>query len=447
MRHVIGIVAVLWACAYLTPLQAQNSPCNAGFDYQINGKTVSFKSGNPTSHPQRHYWNFGDGGSSDFQNPTHTYNAPGRYRVLHFVKDSLENCHDSVVKIITIQGATCNITASFTFTRVNDNCRKIKFTNTSVVPSTGVHFIWKFGDGSTSNEMNPTHVYEKDGNYKVCLVIETNNGCRVEACKEVEIRCSPPPPPCNVKSKIEWKRDPSQWNKIWFNNISQPVSNIWRTYWTYGDGTSSQDFNSFHVYQQPGKYYVCLKVQSLQGCISAYCDSVIVKKPENCEAHSEFRFERSANAHEYRFKPTYVNLMWKYYWDFGDGKTSTAVAPIHQYADSGVYKVCLTVVTNNGCSTKTCKYVHVEHGRVPGTAHVFPNPVNSVARVEYQMETAGRVYVRILDAAGSPKLELNASGQAGNNYINIPVDKLRSGFYLVEIRSGNQTKLAKFQKG
>ena len=365
MKQFFGILTILWACAYLAPLQAQNSPCNAGFDYQINGKTVSFKTGNPTTHPQRHFWTFGDGGTSDGQNPTHTYNSPGQYRVMHYVKDSLENCHDSVIKIITIQGTTCNITASFTFTRSNDNCRKIKFTNTSIVPSSNVHFVWKFGDGTSSTEPNPTHVYEKDGNYKVCLVIETNNGCRVEACKEIEIRCSTPPPPvCNVKSKFEWKRDATLWNKIWFNNISQPVSSIWRTYWTYGDGTSSQDFNSMHIYQKPGKYYVCLKVQSLLGCIVAYCDSVIVKDPN-----------------------------------------------------------------------------------VPGIVNVSPNPVTSVARIEFEMETADKVYIRILDMSGSPKIELNTWGQAGNNYINIPVDKLSSGFYIVEIRYGNQTKLGKFQKG
>ncbi|HKP31485.1 MAG TPA: PKD domain-containing protein, partial [Chitinophagaceae bacterium] len=202
------LLTILLACAYLAPLPAQNSTCNAGFDYLINGKTVSFKSGNPTNHPQRHYWNFGDGAFSESQNPTHTYNAQGQYRVLHFMKDSLENCHDSVVKIITIQGTTCNITASFTFTRQNENCRKVKFTNTSIVPSSNVHFVWKFGDGTTSNDGSPVHNYEKDGNYKVCLVIETNDGCRVESCKEIEIRCSPPPPAeCNVKSRFEWKHD------------------------------------------------------------------------------------------------------------------------------------------------------------------------------------------------------------------------------------------------
>jgi len=447
MKRVIGTLTMLVACAYLTPLLAQNSACNAGFDYQINGKTVYFKSGNPTNHPQRHYWTFGDGSSGDGQSPVHTYNAPGQYRVLHYVKDSAEHCFDSVVKYITIQGTTCDINASFTFSRDNENCRRVKFTSVPLTTA-GAHFIWKFGDGTTSNEPNPTHIYEKDGNYNVCLVIETTNGCRAESCKVIEIRCSTPPPVCNVKSKFEVKRDASQWNKVWFVNLSQPIANIWRTYWTYGDGTSSQDFNSVHVYQNPGKYYVCLKVQSLQGCIDVYCDSVEVRKPNDCENHSEFKFERSNNPHEYRFRPTYINLIWKYSWDFGDGNKSTAVTPIHTYKDSGVYKVCLTVVTNNGCETKTCKYIHVESGRIPGTANIYPNPVNgSSARVEYQMETAAKVSVRVLDATGMPKYELNTWAQSGNNYVVIPVDKLSSGLYLVEIRYGNQTKLVKFQKG
>jgi hypothetical protein len=69
-----------------------------------------------------------------------------------------------------------------------------------------------------------------------------------------------------------------------------------------------------------------------------------------------------------------------------------------------------------------------------------------MARVEFQLEAAGPVNLRILDAAGSVQLSLSASGQAGNNSINVPVERLSNGFYLVEIRYANRLKLAKFQK-
>jgi len=384
-------------------------------------------------------------------------------------------------------------------------------------------------------------MYEHPGDYEVCLTVKISDNCKSTNCQRLAIH------DCDVHARFESKRDTSQWNKIWFSNLSQPVSNIWRTAWSYGDGTSSQDFNTFHVYPQAGKYNVCLKVQSLQGCIDTYCDSIVVRRPDSCENHSDFRFEPSAsNPLEIRFKPAQVNLTWKYYWDFGDGKSSTAVTPIHKYDHGGHYRVCLTVVTMSRCKTNTCKdaavgngvicdsvklkytytgtqehpntltfyavsnvqllsqkwaivkltgavvpppvpviieannptytfrdtgwyivclyartlgdcnktycdRIHIERlgnaAEVPGSpVTIVPNPATSSARVEFKMEQAGPVTLRILDAAGAVQLTLPAEGQAGINRVTIPVNKLSNGFYMVEIRYANRLKLAKFQK-
>jgi hypothetical protein len=43
-------------------------------------------------------------------------------------------------------------------------------------------------------------------------------------------------------------------------------------------------------------------------------------------------------------------------------------------------------------------------------------------------------------------MEFSTPARVGNNYIVIPVEKLSNGLYMVEIRYGNQLKLAKFQK-
>jgi len=706
------ILSIALVCAYLFPngLYASDT-CSASFTYSSIGNTVNFMAVPGLPPGTLHNWIFGDGSPGDGSaNPVHTYPAPGSYWVKHYILNQATNCNDSVIKEIRVPQNDCNIEAKFNFFRDTQNCRKIYFQNLSTPISPNVRFVWKFGDGTTSNETNPTHIYPSDGNFNACLVMEAGNNCRQEFCKTVEIRCTTPP--CNLEAKFEWKkddadplkiwfinqtivptsgatyswsfgdgtgsternpahrfatpgtynvclkvmisntciatlcktvavgphcplqvdfnwkfseenprkvffygqpivatnnvkyewkfgdgtysnekgpvhlyerggeyevcltvkvgedckktickklvirecdvrakfeskRDASQWNKVWFANLSQPVPNIWRTSWTYGDGTASQDFNSFHVYQEPGKYVVCLKVQSLQGCIDAYCDTVVVRRPDTCEHHSEFRFEVSANNPlEYRFKPAEVNLTWKYYWEFGDGTSSTAVAPIHKYAHAGIYKVCLTVITRNGrCKTTTCKEVRVAPtancdsvrvkfeytrsaqqpnkisfyavGSVPivkqkwaiqkistpvqppviieannptyvfkdtgwylvclyavtagdcykiycerihierignnldvynGPAQVIPNPVTNMARIEFDMEAGGPVNLRILDASGSVQITYSATGQAGNNRINVPVEKLGNGFYIVEIRYANRLKLAKFQK-
>ncbi|MGB8191048.1 MAG: PKD domain-containing protein [Chitinophagaceae bacterium] len=621
MKKLFYFLGLLWCCAYLLPLSAKAEPdCSANFTFSISNRTVSFQSVAGLPAGTTHWWTFGDATNSGEANPVHTYANPGAYWVTHYIYNQASNCRDTVVKAITLDSTNCNIQPKFEWRRDSANCRKINFINQSTPISPNVHFIWKFGDGSSSNDVNPSHVYANDGVYTVCLVIETNNGCRKEFCQQVEVRCQttcnlearfefrkdsinplkiffinqtvipasgaqylwtfgdgsqstdrnpvhvyaspgtytvclkvmvsntcvssvcktivltnncnlqidfswrfdsvqrnkvyfkslvsplttaavfykwtfgdgtisnepnpvhvyqqpgaykvclvvetancrreickeiliqvpPPPPPCNVTAKFESWIDSSKWFKVWFRNFSQPIQNIWKTSWSYGDGTSSQDFNSFHEYQQPGKYYVCLKVQSLSGCISTYCDSVIVRRNDSCENRSDYSFQISTgNPLEYRFKPKYLNAAWQYLWTFGDGTSSTAMAPAHKFPQRGIYKVCLKVVTANNCATTTCKEIRVGlDGReiISNNIPVYPNPARNVVKLEVQVDASTTLQLRVLDATGVQKMEFRTPAMAGNNYIGIPVEKLNNGFYIVEIRYANQVKLAKFQK-
>jgi len=51
---------------------------------------------------------------------------------------------------------------------------EVQFTDAST-PSTGVTYLWDFGDGNTSNMQNPTHTYAVAGNYIVSLTVTTPN--------------------------------------------------------------------------------------------------------------------------------------------------------------------------------------------------------------------------------------------------------------------------------
>jgi PKD repeat protein len=79
--------------------------------------------------------------------------------------------------------------------------------------------------------------------------------------------------------------------------------------------------------------------------------------PPNCNA--SFNFYRQMNAgFTFRFVPMTMAPGTVYLWQFGDGDTSTLRTPVHTYADTGVYHVCLTVVTTNSagsCSATVCR--------------------------------------------------------------------------------------------
>ncbi len=59
---------------------------------------------------------------------------------------------------------------------------EIRFTDEST--GTITSWLWDFGDGSTSTEQNPTHVYQKNGYYTVTLKVTGPNGS--DTVKKVE---------------------------------------------------------------------------------------------------------------------------------------------------------------------------------------------------------------------------------------------------------------------
>ncbi|KXX70829.1 PKD domain-containing protein [Flammeovirga sp. SJP92] len=118
-------------------------------------------------------WDFGDGTTSDVQNPEHTYTSAGQYTVK--LKVTNEDGEDEIVKgdYITVAEVP-ELEASFTYHVVNfDDPKTIQFMDKSAGEITS--WTWDFGDGNTSNEQHPTHTYAEGGTYQVSLAIANAN--------------------------------------------------------------------------------------------------------------------------------------------------------------------------------------------------------------------------------------------------------------------------------
>lgn len=117
-------------------------------------------------------WDFGDGGSSTLQNPTHNYTNSGNY-VVNLIHVTSNNCSYTYSRNIQIN-ITPKPVANFTFSpsspQVGD---QLVFSNLS---SNALSWEWSFGDGTQSSAQNPIHYYMDADIYEVLLVVE-NNGC------------------------------------------------------------------------------------------------------------------------------------------------------------------------------------------------------------------------------------------------------------------------------
>ncbi|NVO66308.1 PKD domain-containing protein [Methanofollis tationis] len=115
-------------------------------------------------------WEFGDGGTSDEQNPVWVYMAPGRYNVSLMVTDVWNATFwEEKPGYITVNASeeyadfTANVTAG-------EAPLTVQFTDTSTVRNI-TSWFWEFGDGNTSEEQHPVHIYAANGTYDVGLTI------------------------------------------------------------------------------------------------------------------------------------------------------------------------------------------------------------------------------------------------------------------------------------
>jgi len=125
-------------------------------------------------------WDFGDGTTSTLQNPTHTYSAPGIYPVSLSVTDSAGNYQLELKQNFVVVETPAPLEAEFSAThRMGANRTVTRFIDQSSGNPTS--WLWDFGDGTTSSEQNPTHLYLEQGrSYPVSLSVTGPGGSDVE---------------------------------------------------------------------------------------------------------------------------------------------------------------------------------------------------------------------------------------------------------------------------
>jgi gliding motility-associated-like protein len=115
-------------------------------------------------------WDLGDGSVSSTLNIAHTYNAPGTYNVKLHVTDQ-NGCEDEYLSSVEIYPTPA---ADFTSGELECDLSPVHFKNES---SDGVTWLWDFGDGNFSNEINPSHIFMNRGKYEVRLFATSDKGC------------------------------------------------------------------------------------------------------------------------------------------------------------------------------------------------------------------------------------------------------------------------------
>lgn len=166
----------------------KNDSVKAKFEVPVlNCISDSFRVTNRSENGTAYMWYFGDGKTSTLTSVSHKYDTIGTYKVtLIAYNPATCNRVDSASKTITLFPSP---TADFTYTPVVPETNvPYDFSNKS---QNAITFNWNFGDGSGSQDMNPSHTYKRSGNYSVCLVAINKEGCADTICKPLTADVKP----------------------------------------------------------------------------------------------------------------------------------------------------------------------------------------------------------------------------------------------------------------
>src|SRR5437667_1805764 len=142
-------------------------------------------------------WNFGDGGTSTTQNPSHTYLVPGTYNVSLTATNSVGPGSTTKNGYINAQIVPVGPTAQFSGTpRSGNTPLAVQFTDQSTPGTSPItNRQWVFGDSATSSAQNPSHTYTVPGTYSVVLTVGTAVGdSREEKASYIEALVPPAAP-------------------------------------------------------------------------------------------------------------------------------------------------------------------------------------------------------------------------------------------------------------
>ncbi|TAD85524.1 MAG: PKD domain-containing protein [Bacteroidetes bacterium] len=290
-------------------------------------------------------WDFGDGGTSTDSTPTHTYSAPGTYTIS--------------VKITTQSGCT----ATFSSIIAGGPKPKANFAGAPrlVCPEEQVYFtdsssganewFWRFGDGGTSKEQNPTYQYQDTGWMNVTL-IAINNGCADTLRLTKYIYVNPP-----LARFLDSFSCSNQFERFFIDTSVGALT--WK--WNFGNYDSTTTRHANYVFPDTGRIPVMLTVAD------SFCKHSTTKFVLILDEKANFVFADSGNCAQTRVKltaqgpKTHPWNIKRYVWDFGDGFpiTTTTNTIERDFSTPGVVNIRLRITDLNDCEDEITKPITV----------------------------------------------------------------------------------------
>jgi len=325
-------------------------------------------------------WNFGDSTKATGQTASHTYESSGEYTVSLIVTDEKGGASQPIAFPVSVSESSPPLAD---FSVVSAESRRVFVAGEGLIfqdesseedgPITS--WLWDFGDGETSDEFSPTHVYARSGTYHALLVVTDEHGHCGEVGLPVTIANRPP--------TAQYTFDPFSPNEgcpltLDASRSSDVDGEIVGYRWDF-DGDGKVDVETIepivtHVFSSVGRVQVILTVIDDEGSLSLGAPSDIHVNAPPVPQFQVSNFEPMESG-EVDFSECVLDTdgtVVEWNWAFGDGSTSKDRNPTHVYREDGTYAVTLGVVDDGGATGTATAEIRVAN--LPPVA-VLASPV------------------------------------------------------------------------
>ena len=295
-------------------------------------------------------WDFGDGNGATGPSASYTYNLGGDVIATSIVTNSF-GCTNSAEQIINVKA-----TPQVAFTSNNQGgCKSpvtVNFTNNTSLNTTAsvpVSYAWDFGDGSTSTDMNPSHVYTGKGSFTVKLTATTPDGCTQTLTQPNYILIATMLADFTIQEKL------CSNTALHFTNTTKPAPAS--ATWTI-DGVVQNTIDAVHTFTAAGDYVVTMKSITVDGCEADVTKTIHIANAPAANFSILPSTACSVPVNASFTAATTGATAWN--WDFNDGGTATVQNPTHQFTAEGIFNVVLVASNAEGCSTTVTKPMSIK---------------------------------------------------------------------------------------
>lgn len=210
-------------------------------------------------------------------------------------------------------------------------------------------------------------------------------------------------------------------------SVTNSSSNASMYLWNFGNAQTSNAFTASTTYSANGMYTISLMASN--GCLSDSTSAVV----SICYWLADASFTNTLYGDTVTFINNSTNAN-TFFWNFGNGTSSTNANPIVTYTSQGTFTVML--ISSNSCSSDTSYgeltifHVGLDELDLRNKWNVYPNPSNGL----FYLETKEVLNLQIRNSAGG--LVFRQETKRGTNEIDIR--HLSKGIYLLQVRNGQE---------